>query len=237
MVSQALSRVAVLGTGRMGTLVADAARERGIEVSPHLGRADTTGDPDRARAALADAGVAIDFTTPHAAVQNIELCLSAGCAVVVGTTGWYDHLDHVAGRVRECDGALLWAANFSVGVALMTALARRAGALLGALPDFDVQLVETHHAVKRDAPSGTAIALAGAIGDGLGRRVPITSLRIGSVPGTHELVVDGAHEQLALVHRARDPRIFADGALRAAGWVKGRRGVYTMRDVLGIEAT
>jgi len=221
----------------MGKLVADAARERGIEVSAHLGRDDITNDPHRSSAALADAGIAIDFTTPDAAVQNIELCLSAGCAVVVGTTGWYDHLDRVSRRVSECDGALLWAANFSVGVALMTALARRAGALLGHLPDFDVQLVETHHTAKRDAPSGTAIRLARVTEEGLGRSVPITSLRVGSVPGTHELVADGAHEQLTLAHLARDPRIFADGALRAAAWLKGRHGVYTMDDVLEIGAS
>jgi len=236
-VSPGPSRLAVIGTGRMGSLVADAARRCGIEVSAHLGRDDMTVHPDRCREALADAGVAIDFTTPDAVVGNVELCLSAGCAVVVGTTGWYDHLDRVSARVQELDGALLWAANFSVGVALMAALARRAGALLRPLPDFDVQLSETHHAAKRDAPSGTAIRLAHVTEEGLGRPVPITSLRIGSVPGTHELVADGAHEQLTLTHVARDPRIFADGALRAATWLRGRRGVYTMDDVLELGAT
>ncbi|HSM59266.1 MAG TPA: dihydrodipicolinate reductase C-terminal domain-containing protein [Longimicrobiales bacterium] len=235
--SRVLARLAVFGTGRMGTLVADAARAHGIEVSAHLARADTTGDPERARAALSEAGMAIDFTTPDAVTGNVELCLSAGCALVIGTTGWYDDLDRVAARVRDTGGALLWAANFSVGVALMTALARRAGELLGPLPDFDVQLVETHHTAKRDAPSGTAITLAGAVREGLGRDVPITSLRIGKVPGTHELVVDGGHEQLALTHLARDPRIFAEGALRAAVWLNGRSGVYTMDDVLGMGAT
>jgi len=229
-------RVTLLGMGRMGREIHALAQERGVTVMAALDEPDVLHDPDRVRAALAAADVALDFTAPGAAVGNVELCLGAGCPVVVGTTGWYDRLDEVTARVHAADGALLWAANFSVGVAVLAALARRAGELLSRVDDFQAHLVETHHAGKKDAPSGTGIVLAEAVSRSLGRAVPVTSVRTGHVPGTHELILDGPFEQVTLRHEARNRRVFADGALRAAAWLKGRKGVYTMHDVLGLEA-
>jgi 4-hydroxy-tetrahydrodipicolinate reductase len=131
---------------------------------------------------------------------------------------------------------MLWSPNFSVGVQLFLAIAEEAGRRLRDLSGFDLHLVETHHTAKLDAPSGTALAIAERIRAGLGRDVPITSVRVGAVPGTHDVVIDGAFEQLRVVHEARDRRVFADGALTAARWLAGRSGgaVYTMRDVLAL---
>lgn len=219
--------IALVGTGRMGREIAALAASHRCDVVATFGSAEER--PDRAR--LNGARVALEFTEPGAAVANIRACLSAGCAVVVGTTGWYDALPQVRAEVERTGGALLWAANFSLGVNILESLAALAGQLLARTP-FDAHLVETHHAAKKDAPSGTAQVLARAAGETLGRTVPVTSVRTGSVPGTHALVFDAPFEQLRLEHEARDRRVFAEGALIAARWLDGRRGVFTMRDVL-----
>jgi 4-hydroxy-tetrahydrodipicolinate reductase len=131
---------------------------------------------------------------------------------------------------------MLWSPNFSLGVNVLIELARYAGKLMSTLEDFDAHIVETHHSKKKDAPSGTAIAIAKAASDALERPIPATSVRTGSVPGTHELIFDGTFEQLALTHMARDRRVFAEGALKAADWLVGKKGVFTMRDVLELPA-
>jgi 4-hydroxy-tetrahydrodipicolinate reductase len=228
-------RIAILGMGKMGRELDGLAGERGIGVVARLDEADVA-DRAAALAALAGADVAIDFTTPDAAVSNIDLCLEAGVPVVVGTTGWYDDLDSVTSRVRAKGGALLWAPNFSVGVALMRVLCERAAGVLRGLEGFSVHITETHHAGKKDAPSGTALLLRDALG-AAGRDVEITSVRVGDVPGRHEVCIDGAYEQVVLSHEARSRRVFADGALTAALWLRGKKGVFTMRDVLGMEGS
>jgi 4-hydroxy-tetrahydrodipicolinate reductase len=152
--------------------------------------------------------------------------------VVVGTTGWYDDLPAITKEVQAAGGALLWAPNFSVGVHVFAQIVALAAKLSVNLPGFERTMLETHHSAKKDAPSGTALMLARAAEESGGGTMPITSVRVGSVPGTHELVIDGAFEQIRLVHEARDRRVFADGALVAARWLAGRRGVFTMRDVL-----
>jgi 4-hydroxy-tetrahydrodipicolinate reductase len=219
----------------MGREVEALALERGITV---VARLDVEEMAERrgAMEALKGAEVAVDFTTPDAAVGNIELCLEAGCPVVVGTTGWYDQLDAVRTKVARAHGALLHAPNFSVGVALLKALSERAGELLAGLDGFDVHITDTHHAAKKDAPSGTALLLKSAL-DRAGLDAPITSIRTGQVPGRHEVCIDGAYEQVLLVHEARSRRVFADGALRAALWLRGRTGVFTMDDVLRLEGS
>jgi 4-hydroxy-tetrahydrodipicolinate reductase len=134
-------------------------------------------------------------------------------------------------RARDAGGAILIAPNFSLGVALATDVMRAAGQAFAPHDHFAAALVETHHAAKLDAPSGTAKSMADALREALGREVPITSVRVGAVPGTHTLIFDGPFEQIVITHEARDRRVFADGALRAAAWLVGKMGVFTMRDV------
>lgn len=233
--SYATPRIAILGMGRMGREVDASAQERGVEV---VARLDVEDVKDRGAAldALRAADVVVAFTVPESAVADIELCLEAGVPVVVGTTGWYDDLAAVKARVGEAGGTLLHAPNFSMGVALMKSLLERAAEMLPSLEGFDVSMTETHHAAKKDAPSGTALLLEEALA-GSGREVPITSVRVGHVPGRHEVCIDGAYEQVVVSHEARNRRVFADGALTAALWLRGRTGVYTLDDVLGLEGS
>jgi 4-hydroxy-tetrahydrodipicolinate reductase len=223
-------RLAILGLGKMGREVEGVAKERGVEVVARLDVAEVR-DRSAAKAALGRAQVAVEFTTPDAAVSNIDLCLEAGVPIVVGTTGWYDQLDRVRARVEKYDGALLFAPNFSLGVALVRALCVKAGQLLQGMEGFDVHITETHHAQKKDAPSGTALLLRDALGEA-GSGVQITSVRTGNVPGHHEIAIESTYETVVVSHDARSRRIFADGALKAALWLRGRRGVFTMDDVL-----
>ena len=225
-------RLAIIGAGKMGRAVAARAAERRAAVVATLGR----GDPVT-RDALAGADVAVEFTEPAAAVSNARACLAAGCPVVVGTTGWLDALPVLRAEAEASGGRLLWAANFSVGVnAMLAVVAAAARALRGT--NFAAHLVETHHAAKKDAPSGTALALARAAEAEWGEPVLATSVRVGHVPGTHELLFDAPFEQIRLTHEARDRRVFAEGALVAARWLAAQRrpGVYTMQDVLALGA-
>jgi 4-hydroxy-tetrahydrodipicolinate reductase len=227
-------RIALVGSGKMGRAINDLARERGIVVTAMLGADDNDGGKSVTRDKLGDAETVIEFTEPHAAPANILAAVRAGYAVVTGTTGWGADLARVTAEVTKANGALVHAPNFSIGVNLFLAIAAAAGRIMKAGPEFDPHLIETHHSAKKDAPSGTAIAIEREAAAGLSRSVPITSVRTGHVPGTHELTFDGAFEQIRLTHMARDRRVFADGALRAADWVRGRTGVFTMRDVLDL---
>ena len=221
--------LAIIGMGKMGRALEQLAPERGFRVVAviHHELAIT-------KESLNGADVAIEFTTPSAAAPNALACASAGCPVVVGTTGWYDQLPTVRRVVEQSGGALLTAPNFSVGVAIFDRVVAEAARLFADQPFFDGHLIETHHTAKKDAPSGTAASLARTAEAASGKPMPITSVRVGSVPGTHEVVFDGAFEQVRLVHEARDRRVFAEGALAAARWLVGRTGVFTMHDVLGM---
>lgn len=229
-----MPRLAIIGTGKMGRAIAQLARERGWQVVAEIGQAGNENGRGITRESLQGADVAIEFTAPDAAVANVLACVAAGCPVVVGTTGWYDRLPEIAAHVEREGGSVLWAANFSIGVQLFLMIAEQAGRLLRDASGFDAHLVETHHSAKKDAPSGTALAIMQAAGGALGRPIPATSIRTGSVPGTHELIFDAPFEQIRLTHEARDRRVFADGALQGAAWLvrEPRRGVFTMRDVL-----
>jgi 4-hydroxy-tetrahydrodipicolinate reductase len=222
-------RIALIGYGKMGRALRGMAVERGWTVTGIVER-DKGG-----MAALAGADVAIEFTTPAAAVGNIRAALAAGAPIVVGTTGWYDELPAVTAEVNAARGALLWAPNFALGALVLRHVIEDAARRLREVPGMDAHLVETHHAQKRDAPSGTAIALADAAKSALGRAVPITSVRVGSVPGTHEMIFDAPFEQIRLEHVVRDRRVFAAGALHAAEWLIGKQGVFTLDDVLTTE--
>ena len=223
-------RLAIIGPGKMGAAVADLARAGGIDVVATIG----TGTIISAES-LAGADVAIEFTEPSAAASNVRACVLAGCPVVVGTTGWYDELPQISSLVSEKGGALVWSPNFSLGVHAVARIMRLAGEIFARIPTFDAALVETHHAAKKDAPSGTARMLQEKFGEGAAREIPITSVRVGSVPGTHTLILDGRFEQVVISHEARDRRVFAEGAIVAAKWLIGRRGVFTLDDVLSDE--
>jgi 4-hydroxy-tetrahydrodipicolinate reductase len=223
-------RIAIIGDGKMGHAIEQLAVEKGWKVAAFLGERESASGINATT--LGDADVAVEFTQPDAAVANITASLRAGVPVVVGTTGWYDSLPEVTRIAKEADTGLLWSPNFSLGVNVLIELARYAGTLMRPLGGFDAHIVETHHSRKKDAPSGTAIAIGKAASDTLDQPIPTTSIRTGSVPGTHELIFDGAFEQLALSHLVRDRRVFAEGALKAADWLVGKRGVFTMRDVL-----
>jgi len=224
--------LAIIGDGKMGQAIRQLAVERGWRVTAVVGEHESADGAGISRLSLGEPDVAVEFTQPGAAVANVTSCLREGVPVVVGTTGWYDSLPQLTRIATETGTPLLWSPNFSLGVNVLIELSRYAGKLMSTLEDFDAHIVETHHSKKKDAPSGTAIAIAKAASDALERPIPATSVRTGSVPGTHELIFDAAFEQLSLTHMARDRRVFAEGALKAADWLVGRKGVFTMRDVL-----
>lgn len=225
------ARLAIIGLGKMGRTIQQLAPDRGFEV---VSRIDPNGGDasEVTRETLNGAEVAVEFSTPQSAPRNIVSALEAECPIIVGTTGWYDRRPEIERMVLEKRGSVVIAPNFSVGVAAFGEIVKAAARALKTAPGFDSHLIETHHTAKKDAPSGTAANLQKLASQELGRDVPITSIRTGSVPGTHELVFDAAFEQIRIEHIARDRRVFADGALLAARWVIGRRGVFTMKDVL-----
>jgi len=226
-----MPRLAIIGLGKMGRAIEQLAAERGFDV---VARIDPDGGEAKSvkREALRDAEVAVEFSVPGAAPANIKAAIEAGCPVVVGTTGWYEKRAEIEKFAREKKGALLISPNFSVGVAAFGEIVKAAVRALKSAPGFDAHITETHHAAKKDAPSGTAANLEKIAAKEWGRGIPITSIRTGSVPGTHEFLFDAPFEQIRIEHVARDRRVFADGALLAAKWLIGKRGVFTMTDVL-----
>lgn len=221
-------RLAIIGAGKMGRAVRALADERGWPVAATIG--STAGGITRDT--LAGATVAIEFTTPAAAPGNIIACAKAGVPVVVGTTGWDAERARVEREVLAADGTMLASPNFALGMVIFQQLSEQLGKLAAGAPGYGVHIVETHHAAKLDAPSGTGLLIARHTSAALGREIPITSVRVGSVPGRHELIVDGPFEQLRLVHEVRDRRVFAEGALAAAAWLVGRKGICTVLGML-----
>jgi len=226
-----MPRLAIIGLGKMGRAIEQLAAERGFDV---VARIDPDGGdaPSVKRDALNGAEVAVEFTVPSASPSNVRAALEAGCPIVIGTTGWYDKRTEIEKFASEKKGALLISPNFSVGVAAFGEIVKAAAHALKSAPGFAAHITETHHSAKKDAPSGTAANLAKLATKEWGRDIPITSIRTGSVPGTHEFLFDAPFEQIRIEHVARDRRVFADGALLAAKWLIGKRGVFTMTDVL-----
>lgn len=229
-----MTRLAILGDGKMGRALRALANDAGFEVVAHLGASDV-GTGGLTAKQLGGAEIAVEFTVPDAAAANIVACAKAGVAVVSGTTGWDGQRPATEKAVLDAGGALLWSPNFSIGVAIFARVVEQAARDIAATQGtFGAHVLETHHAQKQDAPSGTGKMLAARAARALGAEVPITSVRTGHVPGTHELIFDAAFEQIRLVHEARDRRVFAAGALAAARWLLGQRGVFTMDDFLGV---
>lgn len=220
-------RIAIVGYGKMGQMMEQAAAARGHEVVARVGRG---GIP---AGGLAGAEVAIEFSTPEAAVPNVTRLLELGLPVVVGTTGWYARLDEVKRLVAERGGSLVYGANFSVGMNLFFKVAREAARLFARFEEFDPFLVEHHHKFKKDAPSGTALLIARQMRESYGGRLPeAVSLRAGYAPGTHEVSFDAEAETVTLTHTARSRQGFAAGAVFAAERIVGRRGCFEFAELL-----
>ena len=221
----------LVGHGRMGRLVETLAPEHGFVVAGRIGR-EMAERPE----SWPGADVAIDFSLGEAVPQNLSRLASRGVDIVVGTTGWQAHEAELRQHVAQSGIGVVAAPNFAIGVNLFVALIERAADLWKHQPAFGAWLHELHHAAKRDAPSGTALAIEAALrGRGYQSPVDIASTRAGSIPGTHTVGFDAAAETITLTHTARDRTAFARGALQAAEWVRGKRGWFTMRDVLGIQ--
>jgi 4-hydroxy-tetrahydrodipicolinate reductase len=226
-------RLAIVGNGRMGRAVAELAEERGHVVHAVIGREENAGGAALTRERLAGVDAAIEFTRPDAVVTNLERLIEAGVPTVTGTTGWSGELHRIARLVDARRGALLHAANFSVGVHLFLRAARDLAARVAGRPEFDCVILEEHHAAKLDAPSGTAAALRAGLREAdPEREFPITSVRAGSIPGTHVVTYDAPHDTVALSHVARSRRGFAAGAVAAAEWLPGRVGVHDFEAML-----
>jgi 4-hydroxy-tetrahydrodipicolinate reductase len=222
--------VLIIGYGRMGKLVESLSAEYGFEVA---------GTVDVAEAATPQkwpqADVAIDFSIADAVLANARLLAERSVNIVIGTTGWSAHEAEVRRVVEDAGIGVVAAPNFALGVNLFVALAERAAQLFGPQGAFGAWIHEAHHAAKRDAPSGTALLLETAMkGHAFNRPIDVSSTRAGSIPGTHTLGFDAPGETITLTHTARDRSGFARGALEAARWVHGRKGWFTMKDVLGI---
>ena len=223
-------KLLVLGPGKTGSLVAEVARERGHQVQ--------TIDVDRNQEGawltpenLHDFDVVIDFTTPEAVLANIDRCVRARKAMVVGTTGWYGEMENVRQAVEQADSGLVFAANFSYGVNLFFEIVKTAAPALK--QDYRGHITETHHIHKLDAPSGTALALQRILNQTSGHRVEITSKREGEVPGIHTLELDSSGDRMVLTHEVKSRRTFAEGAVRAAEWIAGKSGFYDFKDIFG----
>ena len=230
MTGPARLRLLVIGRGRMGSLVAALSGEYGFDVAGWVDEQNAD-RPDE----WAEADVAVDFTVAEAVPDNFSRLAARGLPVVIGTTGWGAHEARVRAEAAERGVGVVAAPNFALGVVLFGAIVARAAALMAARHDAGAWLNELHHAAKKDAPSGTALALLQTMRDaGYTGAIDVTSTRAGAIPGTHTIGFDGGGETITLTHTARDRSIFARGALEAARWVHGRRGWFTMTDVLGL---
>jgi 4-hydroxy-tetrahydrodipicolinate reductase len=221
-------KIVLLGAGKTGSLVAEVATERGhvVEIieenENHHGSALT-------KKRLAGVDCVIDFTTPDSVMANIEATIRAGANMVVGTTGWYAELPHVRNQVERARVGFLWASNFCIGVNLFFGIVREGAQALKY--GYDGHITETHHVHKLDAPSGTAVSLGKALEQFGGKKVPITSIREGEVVGTHTVEFFSGADKITLTHEAKNRRGFAEGAVRAAEWLKGKRGFYEFQEV------
>lgn len=231
----ASTRILIVGYGRMGTLVERLASEFGCDVAGAIDKAENPGGEGLTRAAWPDVDVAVDFTMPDAIHANFPRYAEAGWNVVVGTTGWNKDVESLKAVADRAGIGVVAAPNFSIGAVLFESVAASAARLMSRHEEFGAWLHEVHHDRKLDAPSGTALGLKAAMqAAGYDRTIDVASSRAGHVPGIHTVGFDGPSETITLNHSVRDRGTFARGALLAARWVTGKRGWFTMRDVLGI---
>jgi len=218
----------LVGHGKMGKLVESLAASHDCRVAAVV--------TNRAQLASAPAGVdvAIDFSVPGAVVETVAELAARGISVVIGTTGWLEHEAEVRAAVERSDIGAIAAANFSLGMNIFQRVVEQSAKAFAARPDVGAWIHEAHHSAKKDAPSGTALLLKRAMTHGgYTRTIDVSSTRAGAIPGTHTVGFDGPAETVTLTHTVRDRAVFAHGALEAAKWLHGRRGWFTMSDMLG----
>lgn len=224
-------KVGIVGDGKMGREIAAAAVGRGHAVAWTLDASDNRDASGITADRVAAVDAVFEFTAPGAAPGNLLALARRGARVVCGTTGWAAELPRVAEAFRAGGGALVHAANFSIGVRLLVDVAERAAALYSRA-GYAPYIVEEHHASKKDAPSGTAKTLAAAVERGGGIAPPVASVRAGTIPGTHRVVFESPEDEVEIVHRARGRAGFARGAVWAAERIAGRRGVFEFGEIL-----
>lgn len=237
-------RIALIGYGKMGHAIEEIAIAKGHEIVLKIDAANTS---DLNKENLSKADVAIEFTGPETAVNNILKCFDAGIPVVCGSTGWLDKLKAVEDYCKEKNGGFLYASNFSIGVNLFFELNKQLAKLMNAYTEYDVTIHEVHHTQKKDAPSGTAITLAEQLIENLKRKnswvkdaasntneLAITSERTDPAPGTHVIKYFSDIDDIEIIHTAHNRKGFAAGAVLAAEFLKGKKGIYSMNQVLGL---
>jgi 4-hydroxy-tetrahydrodipicolinate reductase len=226
-----MMRVLLLGHGRMGQLVEQLAPEYDAAIAGVV--ADEQAASRLAETDFGSVDVAIDFTVAEAVTRNLPVLAGRGINVVIGTTGWGAHEAAMRDVAAQHRIGVLAAANFSLGMNIFQLVVEEAARRFARQPSFEAWIHELHHAAKKDAPSGTALQLkAGMERAGYSRRIDMSSVRAGSIPGTHQVGFDGPSDTVLLTHTVRDRAVFARGALEAARWLVGRRGWFTMKDML-----
>jgi 4-hydroxy-tetrahydrodipicolinate reductase len=221
-----MMKLALIGYGKMGRMIEDAAGREGLDVVGVL-------DPiSGSRGSLGDADVWVDFTEPGAVIDNIKAAVAARAAMVVGTTGWYDRLEEARGLVEAGGIGLVYGSNFSVGVNLMFKITQYAAELFSRFPSHDPFIEEAHHKFKKDAPSGTAVFLKRIVESQYERDVPTSSTRAGYIPGKHVVGFDSESDTLTVSHTARSRAGFVEGALLAARWISERKGFYEFSEII-----
>jgi 4-hydroxy-tetrahydrodipicolinate reductase len=225
--------LAIVGYGKMGRLIDQLAPEYGFEVRAKFhSRNNSVGD-GLTREALQGVDAAVEFSTPATAPQNIARLAAAGISTAVGTTGWFEHLPAAREAVARGGVGLVWAPNFSVGVNLFLQAVNHTAALFASQLEYEAWGWEIHHSAKKDAPSGTLRKLAEEMrSGGYTREITLSANRAGSHPGTHEIGFDSIADTITLRHTARTREGFARGALQAARWISGKKGVYEFREIL-----
>jgi 4-hydroxy-tetrahydrodipicolinate reductase len=226
-------KIALVGYGKMGKLIDQLAPEFGIEVGPKLDEFNNANGESFTPQIFEGVDAAIEFSTPHTVVGNIERLAALGVNTVVGTTGWAKDFDRIRQVVEANNVGLVWSPNFSIGVHVFFRLVAEAAKLLEGHPEYGAWAWEIHHDTKADAPSGTLIKLVESMKTaGYTRNIDVSSNRAGRHPGTHDIGFDSKADTLTLRHAARSREGFARGALKAAQWIKGKRGMYEFGETL-----
>lgn len=241
-------KIALIGYGKMGKEIESVARDRKVQIETIFNTKNNFSAAGLTKESLKNVDVCIDFSTPGVVVENIEAVAQAGKNIIVGTTGWYESLPEITKLVKTRKIGLLYCPNFSLGINLFTQLAMTAARIIDRYDLYDIAISEIHHREKADSPSGTALALANIFTQQVHRKkeifhetahekikpgeLHVTSTRLGYVVGKHSIMFDSDADTIELVHTAKNRRGFALGALIAAEWIKGKKGVFTMKDVL-----